>query len=210
MSVSFRYESIVLLQVIAACALSSSTAAQQPELPRLPAPPPMHFVSKTERSQLDGTHDGKARLRETLTLAEARLTRAEQMTNDKNFTEALAELGGYLGLIGDLRDYCAKLDQTKNSTRDLYRHFEWQVRTHIPRLAIIQRTTPAPYVRNLKDAVEFIKETRDEALDSFYGHSVLREPPPEKAETPGPGTAKEATQLPNSAGAKESTPTRRP
>ena len=131
------------------------------------------------------------------------------MTNDKNFTEALAELGGYLGLIGDLRDYFAKLDSTKNSTRDLYRHFEWQVRTHIPRLALIQRTTPAPYVRNLKEAEDFIKETRAEALDSFYGHSVLREPPPEKAQTP-PGAVKDSTQIPNSAGAKDSSPTRRP
>src|SRR3954468_18418933 len=124
MSVSFRYESIVLLQVITACALCSSTAGQQPQLPRLPAPPPMHFVSKSERSQLDGAHDGKARLRETMTLAEARLTHAEKLTIDKNFTEALAELGGYLGLIGDLRDYFAKLDPNKTSTRDLYRHLE--------------------------------------------------------------------------------------
>jgi hypothetical protein len=209
MSVSFRYESMVLLQVIAACALATSTPAQQPQLPHLPAPPPMHFVSKSERSQLDGTRDGKARLRETMALAEVRLTRAEQMTNDKNFTEALGDLGGYLGLIGDLRDYFAKLDQGKNSTRDLYRHFEMQVRAHIPRLAVIQRTTPAAYVRNIKDAEEFIKDTRSEALDSFYGHSVLREPPPEKAQTPPPGTAKDSMQ-PAAAGAKDSSPTRRP
>ena len=205
MSVSFRYESVIFLHVIAACALSNSTAAQQPQLPRLPAPPPMHFVSKSERSQLDGTHDGKARLRETMTLAEARLTRAEKSTDDRNFTEALAELGGYLGLIGDLRDYFAKLDPNKNGTRDLYRHFELQVRPHIPRLAVIQRTTPAPYVRNLRDAEDFIKETRAEALDSFYGHSVLREPPLEKAlAPPPPGTT------PPSSGGKDASPTRRP
>jgi hypothetical protein len=197
MSVSFRYESIVLLHMIAACALGTSTAAQQ-QLPRLPAPPPMQFVSKSERSQLDGTRDGKARLRETMTLAEVRLTNAEKLTTDKNFAEALAELGGYLGLIGDLRDYFARMDATKNSTRDLYRHFEMQVRPHIPRLAVIQRTTPAPYVRNLKDAEDFIKETRSEALESFYGHSVLKEAPVEKALISSPGTV------------KDSIPTRRP
>ncbi len=209
MSVSFRYESLVLLQMIAACALSTSTAAQQPQLPRLPAPPPMHFVSKSERSQLDGARDGKARLRETMTLAEARLANAEKLTVDKNFTGALAELGGYLGLIGDLRDYFAKLDANKNSTRDLYRHFEMQVRPHIPRLAVIQRTTPAPYVRNLKDAEDFVKETRSEALESFYGHSVLKELPLEKALTSGSGTAKDPSQ-PAASSAKDSTPTRRP
>jgi hypothetical protein len=199
MSVSFRYESLVLLQVVAACALVTSTAAQQPELPRLPAPPPMHLVSKSERSQLDETRDPKSRLHQTMILAEDHLTRIEKLTGERKFDEASAELGSYLGLIGDLRDYIAKLNHDKNSTRDLYRHFEIEVRAHIPRLAIIQRTTPAAYVLNVKDAEEFIKDTRAEALDSFYGHSVLRDPPPEKAEPPA-----------TSAGAKDSAQTKRP
>ncbi|HYW74506.1 MAG TPA: hypothetical protein VE961_26010 [Pyrinomonadaceae bacterium] len=192
MSVSLRYQSLVLLQIIAACALATSAAAQDPELPRLPAPPPMHLVSKSDRTELDSARDPKARMRAAITIAEAHLTQAEKLTDDKKFDEALAALGGYLGLIGDLRDFFAKLDATKNSTRDLYRHFEWQVRTHIPRLAIIQRSTPAAYVRNIKDAEEFIKDTRDEALDSFYGHTVLKEPPPEKALAPPSGGAKDS------------------
>src|SRR5215831_6671888 len=152
----------------------------------------MHLVTKSDRSELDGARDPKARLKATLTIAEDHLTRAEKFTDDKKFDEALAELGDYLGLIGDLRDYFVKLDPNKNGTRDLYRHFEYQVRTHIPRLAIIQRTTPAAYVRNIKDAEEFIKDTRDEALDSFYGHTVLKEPPPEKALAPPSGGAKDS------------------
>src|SRR5215467_13185260 len=164
MSVSLRYESIVLWQVIAACALVTSTAAQQPQLPRLPAPPPMHLVTKSERSQLDEARDPKSRLHQTLTIAEDHLSRAEKLTEERKFDEASAELGDYLGLIGDLRDYIATLNHDKNSTRDLYRHFEFQVRTHIPRLAVIQRSTPASYVPNLKDAEEFIKDTRAEAL----------------------------------------------
>jgi hypothetical protein len=191
MSVSLRYESIVLLQIMAACALVTSAVAQDPQLPRLPAPPPMHLVSKSDRTELDETRDPKARMHASMTLAEAHLTRAEKLTDDKKYDQALAELGSYLGVIGDLRDYCAKLDTSKNSTRDLYRHFEYQVHTHIPRLAVIQRTTPVEYVRNIKDAEEFIKDTRAEALDSFYGHSVLKEPVPEKALTPPPGGAKD-------------------
>ena len=177
MSVSLRYRSIIVLQVIAACAFAGSASAQDPQLPHLPAPPPMHFVSKSDRSQLDGSREPKDRLRSSMTLAIDHLTRAEGFTNEKKFDEALAELGAYLGVIGDLRDFIAKLDPNKGSTRDLYRHLDLQVRPHIPRLALIQRTTPAAYVRNLKDAEEFIKDTRAEALDSFYGHSVLREPP---------------------------------
>ena len=123
-----------------------------------------------------------------------------KFTEEKKFEEASAELGGYLGLIGDLRDYFANLNHDKNSTRDLYRHFEFQVRTHIPRLAVIQRSTPVSYVLNIKDAEEFIKDTRAEALDSFYGHSVLREPPPPEKTQP----------TSSSAGVKDSPQTKRP
>jgi len=200
MSVSLRYESNVLWQVIAACVLVTSTAAQQPQLPRLPAPPPMHLVTKSERSQLDEARDPKSRLHQTLTIAEDHLSRAEKLTEEKKFDEASAELGDYLGLIGDLRDYIATLNHDKNSTRDLYRHFEFQVRTHIPRLAVIQRSTPVSYVLNIKDAEEFIKDTRAEALDSFYGHSVLREPPPPEKTQP----------TSSSAGVKDSPQTKRP
>jgi hypothetical protein len=56
---------------------------QDPQLPHLPAPPPMHFVSRSDRSQLDGTRDPKDRLRATMTLAIDHLTKAENFTNDK-------------------------------------------------------------------------------------------------------------------------------
>ena len=151
----------------------------------MPAPPPMRFVSRTERSQLDASKDAKSRLRSTIKLAEERLLRAENLTNQKAFDEASAEIGGYLGLIGDLRAFILTLDKDKGSTRDVYKHMEISVRPHIPRLAVMRRSTPAWYSLHIRDAEDYIKETRAEALDSFYGHSVLREPaPPAKAETP--------------------------
>src|SRR5204863_8859855 len=109
MSVPLRYGSIFLLQLIGACALSTLTPAQ-PQTPRLPAPPPMRLVSRSERSQLDEARDGKARLHATITLAEEHLTHAENLTTQKKFDEASAEVGSYLGLIGDLRDYISKLN----------------------------------------------------------------------------------------------------
>ena len=205
---------MVFAQVIPACALAASAAAQDQQLPRLPAPPPMHLVSKSDRSELNEARDPKARLRASMTIAEQHLTRAEQLTDEKKFDEALAALGSYLGLIGDLRDYFAKLDANKGSTRDLYRHFELQVRPHIPRLAIIQRTTPAAYVRNIRDAEDFIKDTRAEALDSFYGHSVLREPSPDKDLSPMSGGIKssppEKALAPASSGSKDPAQPKRP
>jgi hypothetical protein len=67
------------------------------------------------------------------------------------------------------------MNRDKGSTRDLYRHFEIALRAHIPRLAVMRRSTPAAYAGNLKAAEEYVRDARSDALDSFYGHSVLRE-----------------------------------
>ena len=180
----FRQASILLAQVITTCGLATSALSHPPQGPRLPAPPPMRFISRTEKTQLDAAKDPKSRLRSTIKLAEERLVRAEGLTGQRAYEEASMELGGYLGLIGDLRAFIATLERDKGSTRDMYRHLEFSVRLHIPRLAVMRRSTPASYAVHLKDAEEYIKDTRAEALDSFYGHTVLREPSPEKSPTP--------------------------
>jgi len=192
MTITSRHTQIFTAQLIAACFINTCALAQQPKSPRLQAPPPMRFVSRADRSQLDAARDPKTRLRSTIKLAEDRLTQAENLTNQKSFDEASIEIGCYLGLIGDLRGYIGALVHDKGSTRDLYRHMEMAVRLHIPRLAVIRRSTPASYALNIKDAEDYIKDTRAEALDSFYGHSVLREPP---VETTTPDKPKEPTEI---------------
>jgi hypothetical protein len=137
----------------------------------------MRFVSRDERSQLTATKDLKSRLRTTLELAEAHLGRAEESTSQKRFDQASEELGRYLGLIDDARQVLGALDRDRNSTRDLYRRFDIALRAQLPRLAVMRRTTPADYAVHLKAAEEFARATRTEALESFYGHSVLREDP---------------------------------
>ena len=145
----------------------------------------MHLVSRAERSELDGNRDPKTRLRATIALAEDHLKRAEALTDQKKYNEALSELGCYLGLVDDLRAFIRTMSRDKGSTRDLYRHFEISVRPHVPRIAVMRRTTPLEYAVNLKDAEEYIKDARSEALDSFYGQTVLRDKPaPENSPTP--------------------------
>lgn len=191
MPITFRQAPVLLAQLIMTCGLATCAVGQPSQGPRLPSPPPMRFVSRSERSQLDAARDPKTRLRSGIKLAEDRLTHAETLTTQKDYEEASIELGGYLGLIGDLRAYIAMLDKEKGSTRDIYKHMEIAVRPHIPRLAVMRRTTPASYSLHIKDAEEYIKETRAEALDSFYGHSVLREPPAQKT---NPETPKEPSE----------------
>jgi len=164
----------LLAQIVLVCSIPASLLAQ-PRSPQMPAPPPMRFVSRDERSQLVATKDLKSRLRTTIELAEAHLGHAENSTAQKKFDQASEELGRYLGLIDDARQVLGALDRDRNSTRDLYRRFDIALRAQLPRLAVMRRSTPADYAIHLKAAEEFARETRTEALESFYGHSVLRE-----------------------------------
>ena len=59
-------------------------------------------------------------------------------------------------------------------------------RGNVSRLEVIRRSTPVDYAENVKAAAEYARNARSEALEAFYGHTVLREegnktknPPPE-------------------------------
>jgi len=143
----------------------------------MPAPPPMRFVSRFERDQLAAARDPKSRVRTTIDLAADHLTRAEYLTSEKKFAHASEELGGYLGLIDDAVGFIGDLARDKGSTRDLYRHLDIALRAHIPRIAVMRRSTPVEYASNLKAVEEYARKTRADVLESFYGHTVLRGDP---------------------------------
>ena len=157
------------------CSLCASAQVQQPRSPQLPVPPPMKFISREERAQLDAAKDPKAHTRTAIDLAGGRLARAEQLTSQKKYVAASQELGCYQALIDDTMHFLAGMDSDKGKTRDLYRHLDIALRAHIPRLAVMRRSTPAEYAGDIKSAEEHARETRTEALESFYGRTVLRE-----------------------------------
>ncbi len=180
MTISPTHDLTFAKPAVLICVLAFSALAQQPRSPHLPAPPPMRWVTSAERTELNSAKDPKSRIRTTIDLASTHLTRSEDFTSQREFDQASEELGGYLGLIDDVRVFIGGMNREKGTTRDLYRHFEISLRAHIPRLAVMRRSTPAAYAGNLKDAEEYLRDVRSEALDSFYGQSVLRETPLEK------------------------------
>jgi len=175
MPTPIRHPWISLAQGIVMCSAWAAALAQQPRSPQMPAPPPMKFVSREERSQLDEAKDSKSRISITLELAADHLTKAEEFNAQRKFDQSCEELGRYLGLLTDARTFLATMNPSKNSTRDLYKHFDIALRRLPPRLAVMRRSTPADYAGNLKAAEEYTRETRSEVLDKFYGHTVLRE-----------------------------------
>lgn len=181
MRTTFAKTFSVLFVALASPLLSFEVFAQ-PLTPQLPTPPPMRFVARDDRSQLTTTRDAKARVRLTIELADARLAHMEALTSHKEFEKASEALGTYLGLIEDAMRFIGGMPREKNSTRDLYRRLDIALRAQIPRLAVMRRDTPSDYAIHLKTAEEFARNTRTEALESFYGHTVLREDLEKKAD----------------------------
>jgi hypothetical protein len=160
----------------------------------LPAPPPIKVITKEERAQIDGAGDSKARVRTTLDLAALRLTRAEQLAKQTNYDDALAEVGSYEALIQDILDFLNGMKRDSNKTRDLCKRVELALRAHGPRLTTMRRETPLEFAVWIKKSEEFARSARTEVLNTFYGHTVVRDsekiantPPQEKPkETPTP------------------------
>jgi hypothetical protein len=162
----------------------------QPSPTPLTAPPPIKVITTEERMQIDGADDSKSRIRATIDLAAARLTRAEQLTKQSDYDAAGAEVGSYQALIEDALEFLSAMKRDSNKTRDLYKRLELALRAHGPRLTTMRRETPLEHAVWIKRVEEFARAGRTEALNSFYGHTVVRDPqrtkPDKHEEKPAP------------------------
>ena len=170
--------SIVLLLVLvgSVSAVHAQDAPAQPSPTPLTAPPPIKIISKGERAQIDQSGDSKARIRTTMDLAALRLTRAEGLAKQGSYDDALTEVGSYEALIQDSLDFLDGIKRDSNKTRDLCKRVELALRAHSPRLTTMRRETPLEFAVWIKKTEEFARAARTEVLNTFYGHTVVREP----------------------------------
>ena len=139
---------------------------------------------KEERSQIEATDDAKKRLKLTIDFAGAHLTRAEQHTAREDYEAASAEVGMYHALIESALEFLSTFKRDSNKTRDLYKRLEMALRADGPRLTAMRRITPLEFAVWIKQVEDFARDGRTEALNSFYGHTVVRDP--QKVEKPSP------------------------
>jgi hypothetical protein len=165
--------------------------AQDPREVQMPAPPPLKFLPRFEREQLNAAKDAKDRIRLSIELAEGHLLQAEGLTTAKRNDACLIELGSYMALVDDSMKFLAGMKRDSNRTRDLYKRLELALRAHGMRLAAIRRITPAEYAGQIKAVEEYARNVRTDALESFYGDTVLREATVETKEGSGDKPAKE-------------------
>jgi len=152
------------------------------------APPPFKMIVKEERAQIEDTNnDAKKRLKLTIEFADAHLARAEQHTGRGDFEAASAEVGMYHALIESALQFLSTFKRDSNKTRDLYKRLELALRADGPRLTAMRRITPLEFAVWIKQVEDFARDGRTEALNSFYGHTVVRDPDKsEKTEKPSP------------------------
>jgi hypothetical protein len=165
------------------CPLCTRAQNPQPSPTPLMAPPPLKLIPKEERQQIDQAKDLKQRLRLSMEFADAHLARAEQLTMQTEYEAASLEVGTYHALIEDTLDNLGSLQQDSNKTRDLYKKLELALRADGPRLTSMRRVTPLEFAVWIKKVEDFARAGRTKALNSFYGHTVVREKSaPEKPE----------------------------
>jgi hypothetical protein len=175
--VEFRSQLTKVLKIVMIC-LSVCVVRADGQEQQLTAPPPPKIIAKDEQQKIDAVKDTKDKLKLIIELAEIHLTSAEQLTAHPNFEAASTEVGTYFALIDFALKYLATFNQDKNKTRDLYKRMELALRAHGPRLTAMRRTTPLEYAVWIKEVEEFARDGRTEALNSFYGHTVVRENSP--------------------------------
>ena len=139
------------------------------------APPPLKIIPKTERAQIEAETDTKDRLKLTIQFALRHLETAERHTAQSNFEAASVEVGTYHALIENALTLLASLKRDSNRTRDLYKRIELALRAHGPKLTAMRRITPLEFAVWIKQVEDFARDGRTEALNSFYGHTVVRE-----------------------------------
>jgi len=175
MTAERQYLFVALAPIVLLAAFAIPALAQDPQYPQLPAPPPLKVIPKEERAQLQAETDTKDRLKLTMQFAMAHLETAERHTAQSNFEQASAEVGMYHALIENALNLLAALRRDSTRTRDAYKRLELSLRAHGPRLTAMRRITPIEFAVWIKKTEDFARDGRTEALNSFYGHTVVKE-----------------------------------
>jgi hypothetical protein len=167
--------------IVVTGAICVSLAQGQPA-PQVQAPPPMKSIPLEERNQINRAGDTKTRIRRTIEFAEQHLQHSETLAAEQKYDQALTALGNYLALMDDGLEYLSKLSDDPGKNRDRYKQIELALRAHGPRLTTMRRATPLEYATRIKEVEDFARQGRTEALNAFYGNTVVHErmkPPPE-------------------------------
>jgi hypothetical protein len=168
--------SAAYLRSIAICAvavfLSSLSVAAQDGTDNS-APPPLKLISRSEREQLASKPQVKDHTNLALQLMNARLKAAEKHLTDENFSLLYAELGGFHGIMDNTLDFLIRSGPSDGKVLNSLKKYEIGLRGFVPRLEIIRRELPSNFEPYLKTLIRSLGETREKAIEPFFGNTVI-------------------------------------
>ncbi|GAC1404352.1 MAG: hypothetical protein NVSMB56_18960 [Pyrinomonadaceae bacterium] len=167
-----RIAFVALVCIAFAHAVSISARAQNPN-DEDTAPPPLKRLAPEDKMKLNAARDARERTKSSIELSDERLRRAAQLTTQKDYDAAATELGLYQAVIADALKYLKQDKIPNNRQRDLFKRLELTIRAQSPRIETIRRDSPLEYAKNVKTVYDFARDARAEALEAFYGNTVL-------------------------------------
>ena len=109
-----------MVTILVIALAGSVVSSQQSQTQEFPTPPPVKVISTPDREALNAARDPKARVKTSITLAEAHLTKSEALTAERSYDNALGEAARYWAIMENafayLRDL--KTGSSKNYCRD--------------------------------------------------------------------------------------------
>lgn len=172
------------------CATCLAAGAHAQVVTPTDSAPPRKYVPDALKTQLSASKNIKERVKLTLALTEERLNAAASHTAAERYIEAGGEFGIYQGLVDDVLLFLQRANPEPRKLRDQYKRVELTLRAHVSRLETMRRMTPSDEAVHIRNCIEFVREARARALESFFDDSILRLPPEQKREEMKDGSAK--------------------
>lgn len=139
------------------------------------APPPLKFVSKAERRQLEAETDITKRTKLALALMDARLKAAENFFSREQYREMFDELGSFEALVDKTLEFLNRSDNGRGKTLNNFKRLDLSLRTFSPRIEIIRRDVPAEYEFYVRSLSRSVREARAKAVEPFFGDTVVKD-----------------------------------
>ena len=132
-------------------------------------PPPLKFMSESERAKLDAEIDVKDRTKLALELMDVRLKNAETLFSKSDFETMYKELGSFHALMDDMLQYLDLQNTDRRKVLYNYKRFEIGLRKLAPRIQLLRREIPLEYDPYLKILVRDVRDAREKAVEPLFG-----------------------------------------
>lgn len=190
----FRAHARVALAALA-CVLCLAAGARAQVVTPTDSAPPRKYVPEDLKARLAAAKNVKERVKLTLAITEERLNAAAGHTAAERYLEAGNEFGIYQALVEDVILFLQRASNDPRKMRDQFKRVELTLRSHVSRLETMRRMTPSEEAIHIRHCIEFVREARGRALESFFDDdAVLRDTTERKREDDG--SAKKHTPPP--------------